>query len=391
MTSRSRSGSSCSPSPVEPAMSANSTVTRLRSSPAGRGSVTRWPHVGQNVTSAGSCEPQRSHVASAAPQRPQNLAASGFSAPQTAHVLTSQVYGGPLRVHRRRWGRVVEPPYEQVLGVPGEHERPLLRTRTETIIPKKDSRRRRRVGASWSSGGTGRAEAALAASGRGQLVDEDRSHGGELHHDELGDPIALSDLHRLVRGEGYHRAQHLAPVAGVDQAGSVGEGQASSGGQTRAREHETGVAVGDRDGHAGGHEGPLPRLHGDAHRGAEIEAGVPRMPGLGQPPLGPDAGERQVHPTRSISSSRFPDGGRTWARWEPENCSDSITLKPLISTRARIRSRSSTRNAGWAFSAGWKPSSTPRCTSRSPRRNHTPAWSASSGGFGTRLRPRTPS
>ena len=69
VTVRSVSGSSCSPSAVEPVTSANSTVTVLRTS--------RDP--------AGS---------RAAPQLPQNRKPSGLSWPQLGQVSTPQAYSG---------------------------------------------------------------------------------------------------------------------------------------------------------------------------------------------------------------------------------------------------------------------------------------------------------
>ena len=53
MIERSASGSSCSPSPVEPVMSAKTTVTTLRASRAGSGAASAAPHAMQKrATSA---------------------------------------------------------------------------------------------------------------------------------------------------------------------------------------------------------------------------------------------------------------------------------------------------------------------------------------------------
>src|SRR5919106_310553 len=63
MTSRNRSGSSRAASWVDPAMSANRTVTTFRSSPASSSSwATQAPQRGQNRASGGSGVPHRSHV-----------------------------------------------------------------------------------------------------------------------------------------------------------------------------------------------------------------------------------------------------------------------------------------------------------------------------------------
>ena len=57
MIERSASGSSRSPSPVEPVMSANTTVTTLRASRAGSGAARAAPHAMQKrATSALSVE-----------------------------------------------------------------------------------------------------------------------------------------------------------------------------------------------------------------------------------------------------------------------------------------------------------------------------------------------
>ena len=88
------------------------------------------------------------------------------------------------------------------------------------------------------------------------------------------------------------------------------------------------MAVRDRDGHAGRHHRPLPRLDRDALGRAQVESRVARMLRLRQLPLGPGAREGKVHVSHSgsISSRRFPNGSRTCTRRNPENWSDSITL-----------------------------------------------------------------
>src|SRR6266516_4206864 len=91
MTCWSRSGSSRSPSPVDPLTSANSTVTSLRSwpasCPAGAGSGTGAPHAGQNRAPSGSAAPHRAQeTPSGVPQDAQNLAPSAFWVPQREHV-----------------------------------------------------------------------------------------------------------------------------------------------------------------------------------------------------------------------------------------------------------------------------------------------------------------
>ncbi len=92
MTSRSCSGSSCSPNAVDPVTSANRTVTRRRSCPLGAAgsptaSLTASPQVGQNRASPGTSPPQWGHaVVSEAPQLAQNRASSAFADPQLGQV-----------------------------------------------------------------------------------------------------------------------------------------------------------------------------------------------------------------------------------------------------------------------------------------------------------------
>src|SRR6478672_10691479 len=92
MTSRKRSGSSRSPSAVDPVTSANSTVTTFRSWPA-VGSVVGDPHEGQKRASSGSGEPHVTHaVMSGLPHVAQKRAPAAFSEPHARHA-TGGVYG----------------------------------------------------------------------------------------------------------------------------------------------------------------------------------------------------------------------------------------------------------------------------------------------------------
>src|SRR6266511_1520573 len=98
--SRSRSGSRCSPSVVDPVTSANSTVTSLRSSPAATWGTSVAPQFEQKRASASTGAPQDGQAApSADPQREQNRAPPAFVAPQAPQVTTDARVpaGGPRR------------------------------------------------------------------------------------------------------------------------------------------------------------------------------------------------------------------------------------------------------------------------------------------------------
>jgi hypothetical protein len=87
-TSRSRSGSSCSPSVVDPVTSANTTVTSLRSVPGAAAGSTGSPQAGQNRAASGRGAPQRRHTAARGePQEAQKRLSAGLDAPQTSQVF----------------------------------------------------------------------------------------------------------------------------------------------------------------------------------------------------------------------------------------------------------------------------------------------------------------
>ena len=116
---RRRSGSSCSPSSVDPVTSANRTVTSLRSSA---------------VRSAGLSDD---------PQEGQNSKPSGFSAPQFAQVTTSEVYGsGFLPVVRTA-------PFEHAIsaGVSPDRHREELRLAGDAAKAHRAERAEGEVGA----------------------------------------------------------------------------------------------------------------------------------------------------------------------------------------------------------------------------------------------------
>ena len=137
------------------------------------------------------------------------------------------------------------------------------------------------------------------------------------------------DLHLLGGVEVHHGADHLAAVAGVDQAGGVGERQPVLGREPDAGQHEARVPVGDRDGDAGGDHRALARARrprpprrggrGRRRRGAGPRGACLRVEGAGT------AAPRAQSSMGSISSSRLPNGSRTWHRRYPSSGTSSVT------------------------------------------------------------------
>src|SRR5207247_4363151 len=88
ITSRKRSGSSRSPSAVDPVTSAKRIVTTLRSSPPAALS-TGDPQAGQNRAPSGIADPQTEHgAASGLPHVAQNRAPAALSEPHVRHLAT---------------------------------------------------------------------------------------------------------------------------------------------------------------------------------------------------------------------------------------------------------------------------------------------------------------
>ena len=71
--------------------------------------------------------------------------------------------------------------------------------------------------------------------------------------------------------------EQLAAVAGVDEPGRVDDRDAVLRGEPRARLHEAGVPLGDRDGEPGRDERALTGRELDTVAGAEVEPGVARV------------------------------------------------------------------------------------------------------------------
>src|SRR2546421_309051 len=104
---------------------------------------------------------------------------------------------------------------------------------------------------------------------------------------DRGEPAAPGQRHRLLAVIDEQRLD-LAAVAGVDEAGRVQQRHAVAQRQARARQHEAGEAGRDRDGDAGGHEGPRARRQRDRGRRIEVEPRIV-VAGVG------GQGERRIH------------------------------------------------------------------------------------------------
>ena len=143
-----------------------------------------------------------------------------------------------------------------------------------------------------------------------------------------------------VRVEVDHRHDHLAAVAGVDQARRVRQGEAVLRGQARARQHQPGVSVGDRDGEPGRHHRARPRRDLEVGVRAQVEPGVARVLGLGQRGARVEPAEGQLHQRAicSMNSSRLPNGSRTYQRSWP-----SRSVSVLDGHAGRLQARRATR------------------------------------------------
>jgi hypothetical protein len=141
---------------------------------------------------------------------------------------------------------------------------------------------------------------------------------GDRDDDELRDPVPDVELDLLGRVEVHDRADHLAAVARIDQARRVREGEPTPGREPAPREHEARVALRDRDGDSGRDHRALPRRDHRVGGGPQVKAGVPGVLRGGELGLGAEPAEPHLHgqgSSGSISSSRLPNGSRTWQRW----------------------------------------------------------------------------
>ena len=146
-----------------------------------------------------------------------------------------------------------------------------------------------------------------------ELLRPRRLHLRDRDDHQLRDPVALRDLHRLVPIEVHDRAEHLAPVAGVDQARRVGEREALLG-----REPLSEGARG-RHGPPGSRRprpsAPSPVLPERRHGLGAARRSSPASPGCcagGSSASGRRRWNgRSTAQTGSINSMRFPNGSRT--------------------------------------------------------------------------------
>lgn len=91
------------------------------------------------------------------------------------------------------------------------------------------------------------------------------------------DPVAAVQAEGFL-GVGVDQGHpDLAPVARVDGAGGVDQGDAVLGGQAGARVHEGCVAVGQRDGEPGADDGPLAGQQFEIFGRVEVGSGVARV------------------------------------------------------------------------------------------------------------------
>jgi hypothetical protein len=97
---------------------------------------------------------------------------------------------------------------------------------------------------------------------------------GDGNEQQLRDPVAWRDLEfeRWIGVEQQH--PHLSPVAGVDQAGRVEEGDAVLERHARAGQHQSARAVGNLHGETGADADPGPRREAGGLRRVEVEPRV---------------------------------------------------------------------------------------------------------------------
>ena len=138
------------------------------------------------------------------------------------------------------------------------------------------SRRRPTGTPSRQRSAPGRTEPAVASLGVGQLGYLRRLEFDERQHEKLGDAISGFDPKDLGRVGVEQQDANLTPIAGIDQTGSVDQGDAVLQSQTRPGKHQTGMTLGYLDSQARLHLPPLARSNVSRFRGMKIETGVTR-------------------------------------------------------------------------------------------------------------------
>src|SRR5690606_31209616 len=194
------------------------------------------------------------------------------------------------------------------------------------------------VGGAEAPGG---AVAGLPPRAAGQALDLGEVDAADLLDDQLGDAVPPPHGERLgpVGVEQVH--EDLAPVAGVHGAGRVDDRDPVPGRETRPRVHETGVAVRQRDGHAGGNQRPLPRAELDVLTGVEVDAGVARVRLPRDRQAGVEAAQEDAH------------GGGV-GHWIEVTRRSGM----LLSLRPRSRRRPAVHRPPWPAGCGGAPGST---------------------------------
>jgi L-seryl-tRNA(Ser) seleniumtransferase len=136
---------------------------------------------------------------------------------------------------------------------------------------------------------------ASTAIGAVELVDGMPGDVLDLLDDELGDAVTTADREVLVRVGVDQDDLQLVAVPAVDQARGVRRGDAVTKGVAAARQHEPGVAEGDRHGDPGGHQGPAPTgIEHHVDRRSQVEPGVTLMGVVGQLELVVEADHRDT-------------------------------------------------------------------------------------------------
>ena len=149
-------------------------------------------------------------------------------------------------------------------------------------------------------------------SGRGQLVDLDELDLRKRDDHELGNPHPGLD---------HERSSRASVLSSVERAARRGSRSPRDPGvftivipcaldEARARLHEAGVPVGDRDGEPGRDEGALARRQLDALAGREVQACVARVRARRQHGVRPQPADGQLDEAQAVSRERAASATR---------------------------------------------------------------------------------
>jgi hypothetical protein len=123
----------------------------------------------------------------------------------------------------------------------------------------------------------GGSEAAVPPGRPGEGVDLMKHRALNSLNDQLGDPVTTLETDGTAGISIEQRDPDLATVPRIHSSRSVHQRNAVPRGQARTRMHECGIAVGQRNGHAGGHHGPLAGAEFHIGGGEQIGARVTGM------------------------------------------------------------------------------------------------------------------